>query len=164
MVTMVVSDGCIINLAYGWWVLIQSIVGIVRGRNWSLSGPVWWRSVVTLSDCRYPLSRNLNFTVPVDVVRVKSYVDSLLNSKRVPVRVSVYKLNFVLERIMPGLIAVFRNCQSLSSWKSYIPIVLLNQFMHAPSCFANVYFAAFIRNLIHYSILFSWIHRILWSH
>ena len=28
--------------------------------------------------------------------------------------------------------------------------------MHAPSCFANVYFAAFKRNLIHYSILFSY--------
>ena len=32
-------------------------------------------------------------------------------------------------------------------------IVLLNPFMHAPFRFANVYFAAFTRNLIHYSIL-----------
>ena len=41
--------------------------------------------------CRF---RNLNSTVPVDVVREMSYVDSLLNSTRVPVRVSVDKLNF----------------------------------------------------------------------
>ena len=41
--------------------------------------------------CRF---RNLNSTVPVDVVREMSYVDSLLNSTRVPVRVSVNKLNF----------------------------------------------------------------------
>ena len=28
-----ISDWCITNLAHGWWVLIQRIVGIVRGRN-----------------------------------------------------------------------------------------------------------------------------------
>ena len=38
-------------------------------------------------DCRHPGFRNLNSTAPVDVVRVKSYVNSLLNSMRVPVRV-----------------------------------------------------------------------------
>ena len=45
--------------------------------------------------------RNLNSTVPVDVVRVKYYVNGLLNSTRVPVRVSVNKLN--PKRILPGL-------------------------------------------------------------
>ena len=44
------------------------------------------------------------------------------------------------ERMMPGLIGVFRNDWSLSLWKLYIPIVLLNPFIHAPSCFANVYY------------------------
>ena len=58
-----------------------------------------------LSDCRHPRSRNLNSTVPVDVVRVKSYVDTLLNSTRVPVRVSVSKRNFVPERITLVLLA-----------------------------------------------------------
>ena len=32
-----------------------------------------------MSDCRHPNFRNLNSTVSVDVVRVKSYVDSFLN-------------------------------------------------------------------------------------
>ena len=41
------------------------------------------------SDCRHPRLRNLNSTVPVDVVRVKSYVNNLLSSTTVPVRVSV---------------------------------------------------------------------------
>ena len=41
--------------------------------------------------CRHPRFRNLNFTVPVDVVRVKSYVSILFNPARVPVRVSVNK-------------------------------------------------------------------------
>ena len=67
-----------------------------------------------MSDCRHPRFKNLNPTVPVDAVRVKSYVDSLLNSTGVPVRVSVNRLNFVPERVMPGLIGVFRNGRSLS--------------------------------------------------
>ena len=32
-----------------------------------------------LSNCKHSSFRNLNSTVPVDVVLVKSYVDSLLN-------------------------------------------------------------------------------------
>ena len=48
---------------------------------------------------------------------------------------------------MPGLISVFRNSQSLSLRKLDIPIMLLNLFMHAPSSFANVYFAESTRNL-----------------
>ena len=46
------------------------------------------------SSIRPKTDNNVNFinycnsTVPVDVVRVKSYVDNLLNSTRVPVRSS----------------------------------------------------------------------------
>ena len=58
-----------------------------------------------LSDCRHPRFRNPNSIVPVDVVRVKSYVNSLFNSTRVPVRVSVNKLNIVPEQILPFLLA-----------------------------------------------------------
>ena len=48
-----------------------------------------------LSDrtCRYPRFKNLNFTVPVDVVWVNSYGNILFNPARVPVRVSVNKLS-----------------------------------------------------------------------
>ena len=62
-----------------------------------------------------PSFRNLNSTVPVDVVRVKSHVDRLHIREYHTVRVSVNKLNFVPERIMPGLIDMFRNGRSLSS-------------------------------------------------
>ena len=75
--TVVVSDWCITNLASGWWVSMQSNVGIIRGGNCSLSGPLWKQSAVMLSDCRHPRFRNLSSTVPVDVVKVKSYVNSL---------------------------------------------------------------------------------------
>ena len=56
-----------------------------------------WGRLSCFFFCRHPRFRNLNSTVPVDVVRVKSHVDSLFNSTRLPVRVSVNKLNFVPE-------------------------------------------------------------------
>lgn len=58
-------------------------------------------------------------------------------------------INFLVpKKITSGLIGVFWNGWGLGSWKPYIPIVLLNPFMHASFCFANVYFSAFARNLI----------------
>lgn len=63
-----------------------------------------------LSDRRYPRFWNLDSNVPVDVVRVKSSVNSLFNPTCVPVRVSV---NLVPKRMMPGLIGVFLCKQKL---------------------------------------------------
>ena len=62
-----------------------------------------------LSDHRHPHFRNLNSTVSVDVVKVKSYVNTLFNSMRVPVRVLVNKRHLVPEPMMPGHIGIFRN-------------------------------------------------------
>ena len=73
---------------------------------------------------------HLNSTLPFDIVKVKSCVDSLHNSTKVPVRVLVNKLNFVPERIMPGLVGVFRNGRSLSVLKPYIS--LIRSCMHLP--------------------------------
>ena len=73
---------------------------------------------------------HLNSILPVDIVRVKSCVDSLHNSTKVPVRVLVNKLNLVPEQIMPGLVDVFRNGRSLSSLKPYIS--LIRSCMHLP--------------------------------
>ena len=41
------------------------------------------------SDCRHPLFRNLNSSVLIDVIRVKSYMNTLLNSMRVPAGLSL---------------------------------------------------------------------------
>ena len=68
-----------------------------------------------LSDCKHPSFRNFNFTAPDDVVREKSYGNSLFNSTRVPMGVSVDKPNFVSERIMTGLVGVFTTGRNLSS-------------------------------------------------
>ena len=69
-----------------------------------------------LSDCLIVgiHASGISVSIPVGIVRVNSYVNSFLNSTRVPVRVSGNKRNFVPERIMPGLIGVFRNGRSLS--------------------------------------------------
>ena len=52
---------------------------------------------------------NFNFAIPVDVIRMESYVDSFLDPTCVPVRVSINKLNLVLNWIVAGLVGVFRN-------------------------------------------------------
>ena len=48
-------------------------------------GPLWYRMAVLLFDRGHPCFRNFDSIVPVDVVRVKSYVDSLFNPTGVPV-------------------------------------------------------------------------------
>jgi len=46
----------------------------------SLSGPLLYRSpAAVFLDRGYPCFRNFNSTIPVDVVRVKSYVNSFLH-------------------------------------------------------------------------------------
>ena len=39
--TMAASDWCITKVAHDWWVSIQSMVGIIRGGNCSLSDLLW---------------------------------------------------------------------------------------------------------------------------
>ena len=69
----------------------------------------------------------------VDVIRVKSYVDSFLDPTGVPVRVSINKLYLVPrpaclvpKRIMAGLVGVLRNGGGLGTGESYIPVVLFD--------------------------------------
>ena len=53
---------------------------IVPASSCSLSGPLLYRSpVVVFLDRGYPCFRNFNSTIPVDVIRVKSYVNSFLD-------------------------------------------------------------------------------------
>ena len=76
--------------------------------NCSLGGPPWYRSAAVLFDRGHPCFRNFNSVIPVDVIRVKSYVNSLFNPTGVPMWVSVNnKLNLIPERIVARRIAVF---------------------------------------------------------
>ena len=88
----------------------SSYCSVVRASSCSLSGPLLYRSpVVVFLDRGYPCFRNFNSTIPVDVVRVKSYVNSFLDPTCVPVRISINKLDLILDRIVAGLVGVFRN-------------------------------------------------------
>ena len=49
---------------------------------------------------------NFDPTIPVDVVKVKSFVNRLFNPTCVPMQVSMNKLNFVPERMVAGCITV----------------------------------------------------------
>ena len=59
----------------------------VPERNCSLSGPLLYRSPVVFVDHGHPGFGNFNFAIPVDVIRLKSYVDSFLDPTGVKVRV-----------------------------------------------------------------------------
>ena len=61
----------------------SSYCSIVPASSCSLSGPLLYRSpVVVFLDRGYPCFRNFNSTIPVDVVRVKSYVTAVTVSSR----------------------------------------------------------------------------------
>ena len=84
----------------------SSYCSIVPTSSCSLSGPLLYRSpVVVLFDRGHPCFRNFNSTILVDVIRVKSYVNSFLDPTCVPVRISINKLDLIPDRIVAGLVA-----------------------------------------------------------
>ena len=79
------SDWCILSLA------VHSVIC-------SLGGPLSHGSpVVVFLGSGHPRFWNFYSTIAVDVVRVKSYVNSLFDPARVVIRVTIHKLYFVPE-------------------------------------------------------------------
>ena len=127
----------------------SSYYSIVPASSCSLSGPLLYRSpVVGFLDRGYPCFRNFNSTVPVDFVRVKSYVNSFLDPTCVPVRISSNKLDLIPDRIVAGLVGVFRIGGGLGAGESYIPVVFFDPLLHRSPCFPDVDFAALTGNKI----------------
>jgi len=91
------------------------------------------------SDRGHPCFRTFNSIIPVDVIRVKSYVDDFL-----PVTVSINKLYLIPNRIVGGLVGAFRNGAGLAMGKSYIPVVFFDPFLHRSPCFSTVNFPALL--------------------
>ena len=84
-----------------WCISILIIVVVVR---WcSLIGP--YKSAVVLFDCAYPSFRNVNCIIPINVVGMKSYMDSLFDLTCVPVGVVINKLNLAQIGMCPVLLA-----------------------------------------------------------
>ena len=87
-------------------------------------------------DRGHPRFGNFNSAIPIDVIRVKSFVNSFLDPSGVPVRISINKLYLVPKRVMAGLVGVLRNGGGLGTGESYIPVEL-------SAVIANLYMETF---------------------
>ena len=133
-------------------------------RSCSLSGPLLYRFPVVFLDCGHPRFGNFNSAIPVDVIMVKSYVNSFLDPSGVPVRVLINKLYLVPKRVMAGLVGVLRNGGGLGMGESNIPVVFFDSLMHRYSCFPDIDFYAFTRIPVDHAILFSRVDSVFMSH
>ena len=74
----------------------------------SLGGPLSYGSpVIVFLDNGHPCFRNFYSTIPVDVVRVKSYVNGLFKTACVPIRITINKLYFGLRKSRNGQVGCF---------------------------------------------------------
>ena len=113
----------------------------VLARSCSLSGPLLYRFPVVFLDRGHPRFGNCNSAIPVDVIRVKSHVNSFLDPSGAPVRVSINKL-YLVKRVMASLVGVLRNGGGLGTGESYIPVVFVDSLMLRSSCFPDIDFSA----------------------
>ena len=75
-----------------------------------LGGPLTYSSLVAVLFYRgHPCFWNFNSTIPVDVVRLKSYLNCLFDHACVPVRTTINKLNLIPKLVVSGVVGVLRN-------------------------------------------------------
>ena len=73
----------------------------------SLGGPLSHGSpVVVFFDRGHLRFRNFYLAIPVDVVRVRSYMNCLFDPARVVIRVTINKLYFVPEWLVSGVLGM----------------------------------------------------------
>ena len=89
--------------------------------------------VVVFFDRGHPRFWNFYSTIPVDVVRVKSYMNCLFDPARVVIRVTINKLYFVPEWLVSGVVGMLWNGGGLGTGESNVSIVLLNSVLHRSS-------------------------------
>ena len=82
-----------------------------------LSGSLFRSSpVVVFLDCGHPCFWNFNSTIPVDVVRVKSYVNCLFDPACVPMRITINKLYLIPKRIVSGVYVLWAWSETAVVW------------------------------------------------
>ena len=114
-----------------WCISILTIIPVER---WcSLIGPHW--SAVVLFDRGYPSFGNFDSIIPIDVVGMKSYMDSLFDPTCVPVGVTINKLNLAPNRNIPRFVSVLRNRRGLSKSKANVSVVFFLSFLALISLF-----------------------------
>ena len=67
-------------------------------------------------------------------------------------------------RMVAGLVGIFRNDGGLGTGQSYIPVVFFDPLLHRSPCLLNVDFAPLAGNPVDYATLFSSVDGVLWSH
>ena len=112
----------------------------------------------------HPRFWNFYSTIPVDVVRVKSYMNWLFDPARVVIRVTINKLYFVPDWLVSGVVGMLWNGGGLGTGESNVSIVLLNSVLHRSSSLSDVYLVAFKGNPVNYAILFSRVDGVFWSY
>ena len=71
----------------------------------SLSGPLFCSSLVVMFlDHGHPCFWNFNSTIPVDVVRVKSYVNRFFDPMCVPMWITINQLDLVSKLLVSGVV------------------------------------------------------------
>ena len=115
-------------------------------------------------DRGHPRFWNFYSTIPVDVVRVKSYMNCLFDYARVVIRVTINKLYFVPKWLVSGVVSMLWNGGGLGTDESDVSIVLLNSVLYWSSSLSGVHLAAFIGNPLNYATLFSRVDSVFWSY
>ena len=148
----------------------KALIGVFRSLLFhtvicSLGGPLSHGSpVVVFFDRGHPRFWNFYSTIPVDVVRVKSYMNCLFDPARVVIRVTINKLYFVPEWLVSGVVGMLWNGGGLGTGESDVSIVLLNSVLQGSSSPSDVHFAAIPGNPVNYAILFSQFDSVFWSY
>ena len=89
----------------GWF--SAALIGAFRSSLFLAPSAVRCRTpVVVFSDRGHPRFWNFYSTIPVDVVRVKSYMNCLFDPTCVVMRVTINKLYFVPEWLVSGIVGV----------------------------------------------------------
>ena len=112
-----------------WLVVFQQLWLVHFDPCWSmicsLGGPLSHGSPVVVSfDRGHPRFWNFYSTIPVDIVRVKSYLNCLVDLTRVVIRVTINKLYVVPEWLVFGVVGMLWNGGGLGG-ESNVSIVLL---------------------------------------
>ena len=120
--------------------------------------------VFALFDHGHPRFWNFYSTIPVDIVRVKSYMNCLFDSARVVIGVTISKLHFVPEWLVSGVVSMLWNSGGLGTGESDASFVHLNSVLHRSSSHSDVHGTAFTGNPVNYAILLSWVDSVFWSY
>ena len=152
-----------------WLVVFQQLWLVHSDPCCSFSDLLPRRSTVARLSCccvfdrGHPRFWNFYSTIPVDVVRVKSYMNWLFDPARVVIRVTINKLYFVPDWLVSGVVGMLWNGGGLGTGESNVSIVLLNSVLHRSSSLSDVYLVAFKGNPVNYAILFSRVDGVFWS-